>query len=123
MVNSRDIKLSPKVQQYLKQLDDLQKSYAAVITQKQSLEAQLTEIKNALDELSKIDEETDVYKVAGSILVKVKKTDVEKDLQESKELVETRLKVLESQEKRLIEEIRRLNEEISKALGVGQPPS
>lgn len=123
MVNNRDIKLSPKVQQYLKQLDDLQKSYAAVITQKQSLEAQLTEIKNALDELSKIDEETDVYKVAGSILVKVKKTDVEKDLQESKELVETRLKVLESQEKRLVEEIRRLNEEISKALGVGQPPS
>ncbi len=116
-------KIPPHVQQYLKQLDDLQKSYAAVIAQKQSLEAQLTEIKNALEELSKAKEDTEVYKIAGSILVKVNKEDVEKDLKESKELVETRLKVLESQEKRLVEEIRRLNEEISKALGVRQGQS
>jgi len=110
-------KIPPIVQQYLKQLDDLQKSYAAVITQKQSLESQLAEIKNALNELSKVDNETEVYKVAGSILVKVKREEVEKDLRESKELIETRLKVLENQEKRLAEEIRRLNEQISKALG------
>jgi len=114
-------KIPPKVQQYIKQLDDLQKSYAAILAQKQSLEAQLTEIKNALDELNKAKDDTDIYKIAGSILLKVEKSKVESDLKESKELLETRLKVLESQEKRLAEEIRKLNEEISKALRTAQP--
>lgn len=110
-------KIPPKVQQYIKQLDDLQKSYAAVVSQKQSLEAQLTEIKNALEELSKVGENADIYKIAGSILVKTEKSAIENDLKESKELIETRIRVLESQEKRLVEEIRKLNEEISKVLG------
>jgi len=112
--------IPPKVQQYLKQLDDLQKSYAAVVAQKQSLEAQLTEIKSALEELGKVSGDAEVYKVVGSILVRVEKEKVESDLKESKELIETRLKVLESQEKRLAEEIRKLNEEISKALGTAK---
>jgi prefoldin beta subunit len=110
-------KIPPKVQQYLKQLDDLQKSYAAVISQKQSIEAQLNEIKNALEELGKATEGTDVFKIAGSILVRVDKDSVTKELEESKELFETRLKVLENQEKRLVEEMRKINNEISRAMG------
>lgn len=113
-------KIPPKVQQYLKQLDDLQKSYAAVASQKQSIEAQLNEIKNALEELGKAKDDTDVYRIAGSILVRVEKENVVKELEESKELFETRLKVLENQEKRIVEEMRRLNQEISRAMGGGK---
>jgi len=45
--------ISPQLQQYLKQLDDLQNTYGMILTQKQGVEAQLLEVKNALSELEK----------------------------------------------------------------------
>ncbi len=109
-------KIPPQLQHYLKQLDELQNTYAVVVTQKQNVETQLIEVKNALSELEKSREETEVYKMAGSILIKTQKEDVNQDLNESKVLLEARLKTLEKQEKRLTDEIGKLNTNIQQML-------
>ncbi|MFQ5711063.1 MAG: prefoldin subunit beta [Candidatus Geothermarchaeales archaeon] len=109
-------KISPQLQQHLRQLDGLQNTYTAVMAQKQSIEAQLIEVKNALSELERTEEGAEVYKMAGSLLVKVDREGVNKELNESKTLLEARLKTLEKQEKRLSEEIGKLNSIISQML-------
>ncbi len=114
-------KLPPKVQQYLKQMDDLQKTYASIVSQKQQLQMTLLEIKNALDALSKVSDEGEVYKLIGSIFFKTSKKNVVEELEENKEILEARIKTLELQEKRIIEELNKLRAEVSKYLS--QPPS
>ncbi|NIN53134.1 MAG: prefoldin subunit beta [Nitrososphaeria archaeon] len=109
-------KISPQLQQHLRQLESLQNTYTAVVAQRQSLEAQLIEVKNALAELEKTDENAEVYKMAGSLLIKAEKEGVNQELDESKTLLEARLKTLEKQEKRMSEEIGKLNTVISQML-------
>jgi len=104
-------KIPPKVQQMLKQLDDYQKTYNSIISQRQQLQITLLEHKNALEAVKKAEEE-DVYKLAGTVFFKAKKDDVIKELEESITLLEARITTLEKQEKKLLEDIKRLNQEI-----------
>jgi len=104
-------KIPPKVQQMLKQLDDYQRTYNSIVTQKQQLQVTLLEHKNALEAVKKAEDET-VYKLAGTVFFKSKKDEVIKELEENITLLEARISTLEKQEKRLLEDIKRLNQEI-----------
>ena len=68
--------------------------------QKQQLEVESVEVEKALEELNKLGEEDVVYKNAGPLLIKTKKSDTIKELEEKKELSKTRLLVLGKQESR-----------------------
>ena len=109
-------KLPPKVQQYIKQIDDLQKTYASILSQKQQLQMTLLEVKNALEALDKVSDEGEVYKLVGSIFFKTKKKDVVSELKENKEILEARIKTLELQEKKIVEELNKLRAEVTKYL-------
>ena len=109
-------KISPRLQQYLAQLDRLQNTYVAILSQKQNVDSQLIEVKNALSEIEKTTEEQDVYKLVGNILVKVDKERIKNELSELKTLLETRQKTLENEVKRLSSEIEKLNEVVTKML-------
>lgn len=61
--------------------------------QKQQLEVESVEVEKALEELNKLGEEDVVYKNAGPLLIKTKKSDTIKELEEKKELSKTRLLV------------------------------
>lgn len=104
-------KIPPKVQQLLKQLDDYQKTYNAIVAQKQQLQAALLEHKNALEAV-KTAKENEVYKLAGTVFFKTDKDQVIKELEESITLLEARISTLEKQEKRLMDDIKRINQEI-----------
>lgn len=109
-------KLPPKVQQHLKQMDDLQKTYNSIITQKQQLQLSLIEVKNALDALKDVPDEGEVYRLVGGIFFKISKKKVVEDLNENKQILEARIKTLETQENRIAEELNRLKMEVSKEL-------
>ena len=66
--------------------------------------------------LNKVDEATPVYRSVGNLIVKAKKDEVLKELQEEKESLEVRKKALENQEKRLKEKIEELQNKIQEAL-------
>ena len=109
-------KIPPKVQQYLKQIDDLQRTYTSIVTQKQQLQLSLLEVKNALNALKDVPEDGEVYKLVGSIFFKINKKNVEKDLNEDLQLIEARIKSLETQENKIAEELNKLRMEVSKEL-------
>ena len=109
-------RISPKLQQYLTQLDRLQNTYLAVLSQKQSVDTQLIVVKNALSEIEKATDQQDVYKLVGNILVKEKREKLKNELSEMKTILETRQKTLENEVKRLSSELQKLNEVVSKML-------
>lgn len=71
------------------------------MVQKQQVEIELTEIEQALTELQKMPDDAVIYKQIGTLLVKAEKAKVIADLNERKELLNTRSTVLGKQEERL----------------------
>lgn len=104
--------------------------------QKQQLEVENVETDRALEELKKAGVDDAVYKNAGSVLIKSKKEEVVKELEERKELSNTRVMVLTKQETRVKENLKEVENKINEMIrgmqgsasggapsaGTGQPP-
>ena len=86
--------------------------------QKQELQRQTSESKHALEELEKASDTDTVYKRAGSIMIRSKKSILISDLGEIQELAKTKSAVLEKQETQLKtslqEQETKINEMITK---------
>src|SRR5688572_6094256 len=81
--------------------------------QKQQLEVETVETVRALEELKKAGPDDTVYKNAGSVLIKAKKEEVVKELEEKKELSNTRVMVLGKQETRVKENLKEVETKIN----------
>lgn len=108
--------MPPWLREQLTRFDQLQQSLQAILLQKQQVELELTEIDRALEELRKAAPDETVYKSAGALLIRVKKDDVLKELEERKELANTRVLVLSKQEARVRENVRELQAKIDEAI-------
>jgi prefoldin beta subunit len=114
---SQDIsRLPPQIQQRLLRLQQLQQSLQGVMSQKQQLEMQLTEVEQAVSELEKLNETAVVYKSIGALLVKAEKGTVSTELTERKELLKMRVDVLAKQEERLRTQVKELQEKLQQEL-------
>jgi prefoldin beta subunit len=87
-----------------------------LISEKQRVQAELEEIKLALEELSKSDEQVVMYKEVGPLLIQTTKEKVMAELTEKRGLNDTRLKVLEKQESRTRTQISELQKQIQPAV-------
>jgi len=105
-----------QVQDKLAQFQNLQQQLQLITLQKQQLMVGGGDIDNALAELEKLEREGKVYMAAGMLLIESSKAESEKTLKEQKELNETRMKVLEKQEKKLSEKYEELKKEIQAIL-------
>jgi prefoldin beta subunit len=116
-------RLPPQVQQRLLRLQQLQQTLQAVLTQKQQLELELTEVEQALSELGNLTENAVIYKSIGSLLVKSKKSKVTTELNERKELFNMRISVLGKQEERLRTQVKDLQTKLQRDLRpISSPP-
>jgi len=115
-------KLPPQVQERLLRLQQLQQTLQTVLTQKQQLELELTETEQALSELEKVDENAVIYKSVGSLLVKAEKVKVTTELNEHKELLNTRISVLGKQEERLRSQAKDLQAKLQRDFSPVSPP-
>ena len=115
-------KLPPQVQQRLLRLQQLQQTLQGVLTRKQQLELELTEVEQALDELEKLTDNATIYKSIGSLLVKSEKGKVTTDLNERKELLDMRINVLGKQEERLRSQVKELQTKLQRDLRPLSPP-
>jgi prefoldin beta subunit len=106
----------PWLREQLARFEQLQQNLQAILVQKQQIELEGADIDRALAELKKAGDGDAVYKSAGSILVRAKKEDLLKDLDERKELSTTRTTVLTKQEQRVRENIKELQAKIEEAL-------
>jgi len=108
--------IPPWLKEQLARFEQLQQSLQAILIQKQQVELEAAEVEKALEELKKADQAEPVYKTAGSVLIRVKREDLLKELEEKKELANTRLLVLSKQESRIRENIKELQMKIDEAV-------
>lgn len=115
--------IPPWLQEQLMKMQQAQQSLQSINFQKQQLEMELVESDKALEELNKASDDAPVYKHAGSILIKSNKKDLIAELEERKELANTRSTILTKQEARVKESIKeqesKINEMIKSASSGG----
>ena len=102
-----EVELPPQVQEQLQRLQQMQQTLQAVVTQKQQLEIELAEAQRAIEELEKASEDTPVFNMVGSIMVRSNREKLLNDLKERKEMVNTRVTILGKQERGLGIELKR----------------
>lgn len=108
--------LPPFLKEQLARYEQIQQNLQAVLMQKQQVELETGETTRALDELQKASDSESIYKYAGSLLIKVTKEAVVKELTEKKELANTRSMVLAKQEARFKENLKELQAKIDDAV-------
>ncbi len=111
--------IPPRVQQLLKQLNDMQKTYQNITLQKQQIELSLIETKNALEAIKKSDDKY-VYRIVGGVFIRLDKEEVLNELEETVKILQTRVDILSNQEKKLVEDMKKIEEDIQKEMG-GRP--
>jgi prefoldin beta subunit len=73
----------------------------------------MIEIESALNELKNSEEN---YKIIGNIMVKTNKEELQKDLNQKRELFELRIKTIEKQEKETKEKASKIQTEVMKEI-------
>lgn len=116
MLAAREGELPPSLQQQILRLQQLQQTLNVILVERQRLESELLEVRNALQELEKVADVVTVYKAVGPVLVQSSREKLLVELNEKKELAETRLKILEKQEQRTRSQLDTLQKEIQSAL-------
>lgn len=91
------------------QLQILQQNFQNILLQKQQLQKQLAEINSALKEL---ETSPAAYRIIGEIMVASEKQELQKDLQQKKEILDLRLKNFEKQEQNLRQKIEGLQQKV-----------
>jgi len=117
--------LPPNIQEKLARLQQLQNTMQQLVLQKQRLDLERSESERALKTLEDVPASAKVYRSAGAILVEKEKEAVVKELEERREFLEMRSKVLTKQEgntrKRLTSLQESLQKELNLQLGTGGP--
>jgi prefoldin beta subunit len=108
--------IPPWLREQLTRLDNLQQNLQSVAMQRQQVDAELGDAEKTLEELKKAPEDEQIYKYVGSLLVRVTKESITKELEEKKDISNTRTLVLNKQETRLKENIKELQTKIDDML-------
>ena len=94
----------------------LREMLANISRERLGLESLISEIENVLEELKKVPEDSETYRMIGSVLVRKPKNEIAKELEERKEELEIRVKALKGQEDALKSELDKLGKELQKIL-------
>ena len=116
--------MPPWLQEQLMKLQQSQQNLQSIMTQKQHIQMEKVETEKALEELRKANDDDNVYKYAGSILIKSTKKDLIDELEEKLEMAKTRSTVLEKQEARIKETLKEQETKITEMMkgGSANPP-
>ncbi len=98
-----------ETEQQIMQLQMLEQNLTNLTVQKQQFQNQLIEIDSALKELKGAKK---AYKIVGNIMISSNQEDLEKDLNQKKEIIDLRIKNFEKQEKLLKEKASELQKEV-----------
>jgi prefoldin beta subunit len=114
--------LSPKVQNQLAMLQQIQQQLQTILSQKTQYEMAMREAKRAQEEISDSDDDAVMYMSVGTVMMQKKKAVVNTKLTEKVETLELRIKSLEKQEKMMQGKFEQLQAQIKAAIeGKGAP--
>ncbi|MCV0391705.1 MAG: prefoldin subunit beta [Nitrosopumilus sp.] len=117
--------MPPWLQEQLIKLQQSQQNLQSIMTQKQHLEMEKAETQKALEELKKVADGDNVFKQAGTVLIKSTKQELIDELEEKFEMAKTRGTVLEKQEIRVKEALKEQETKITEMMksGAQSPPT
>jgi prefoldin beta subunit len=115
-MSSGEQQIPPWLQEQVGRLQQLQQNLQSIMGQKQHLEMEQLETERALETLKKAGDNDAVFKNAGSILIKSTKVGLIAELEEKKELANTRITVLSKQEARVKENLKEAETKIKEML-------
>lgn len=114
--------LSPKVQNQLGMLQQIQQQLQTILSQKAQYEIAVREAKRAQEEISDAAEDAVMYMSVGTVMMQKKKEVVNAKLTEKVETLELRIRSLEKQEKMMQGKFEQLQAQIKAAIeGKGAP--
>ena len=105
--------MDKETQEQIKELQSLEQNIHNSLMQKQALQAQLIEVNNALKESSTSKK---LYRILGPVMIETSKENLEKYLNEKKNIIELRIKSLEKQEDKLKEKAQTIQSEVVKKI-------
>ncbi len=103
--------LTDQQKEMINQFQMYQQQMQSVLIQKESLKLQILEIDKALEELNAT-KEGKAYKITGQVMVSKPVEELKKDLNESKEVIDVRIKSLEKTEERINSKLSELQEKL-----------
>ena len=115
--------MPPWLQEQIGKMQQSQQNLQSILMQKQQVEMENAESDRALEELKKAADGDQVFKYAGSILIKSDKKSLIDELEEKKELSKTKTTVLAKQEERLKTSLQEQEQKIQEMLKNPNPPS
>lgn len=86
-----------------------------ILIQKESLKLQMLEIDRALEELNET-KQTTAYRITGQIMISKSVSEIKKELEETKEDIDIRIKSLEKTENRLNEKLKDLQAKLKEII-------
>src|SRR3989338_1822946 len=113
--------MESELEEVINQLQAQNQQLQTIMIQKQGVMIQNREIESALEYLEKMQGD-EVYKTVGPILVKAGKESIKKELEESREELDLKIKALQNHEKRVKEKLKESQEkfqEMAKHVGHG----
>ena len=114
--------LSPKVQNQLAMLQQIQQQLQTILSQKAQYQMAVREAKRAQEEISDSAEDAVMYMSVGTVMMQKKKEIVNAKLSEKVETLELRIKSLEKQEKMMQGKFEQFQTQIKAAIeGKGTP--
>jgi|TARA_B110000014_G_scaffold93434_1_gene64069 prefoldin beta subunit len=108
--------MPPWLQEQIGKLQQSQQNLQSIMAQKQQVELDTSEADKALEELKKAGDNDQVFKHAGSILIKSTKNELIEELEEKKELSKTQITVLTKQEERIKSSLQEQEKKIQEML-------
>ncbi len=114
--------ISPKVQNQIAMLQQMQQQMQTIRGQKAQYEMAVREAKRAIEELNDVAEDAPVFMSVGTVMMEKKREDVLDNLNNKIETLELRIKSLEKQEGMLSSKFEQLQSQIKQALE-GRPQS
>ena len=108
--------MPPWLQEQITKMQQSQQNLQSILAQKRQVEMENTESERALEELLKAKDDDQVFKYAGSILIKSDKKTLIEELEEKKELSKTKTTVLGKQEERLKSSLQEQEKKIQEML-------
>ena len=115
--------MPPWLQEQIGKMQQSQQNLQSILMQKQQVEMENAESDRALEELKKAADGDQVFKYAGSILIKSDKKSLIDELEEKKELSKTKSTVLAKQEERLKTSLQEQEQKIQEMLKNPNPPN
>lgn len=114
VLEGKTLKIDAETARKIQELQMLEQNLQTYSLQKQTFQLELNETLNAINELH--DAKEDVYKIVGSIMLRAKKADLEKDLKQKKEMLDLRTKSIEKQEEMLREKLLKTRDDLMQGL-------